>query len=94
MIQRLRLRYGMFWKGKYPPVLRPLFSVFVLILLLGLAGTVDYYVAKAEEYEKEKPVYESYRQVVLDIASHGDSRFVLANGDIFECKGGSLGRAM
>lgn len=84
----LRLRYGLRWKTSWPPVARPLFALFVVLLLYALAGTLDYHVQKAAELERLKPVAESYSDVVV-AAMNGDARFQVGD-EMFECKGGKL----
>lgn len=51
MLAHLRLKHDLRWRGKYPPIARPLFALFVLGLLLLLTGSLDYYYAKAAELE-------------------------------------------
>jgi len=87
-MRSLRLRYGMFWKGCYPPIARPLFGLFVILLLFTLASSMDYYYAKAQELERVLPIKQSYLNVVL-AAMNGDARFQVGN-ELFECRGGRL----
>lgn len=79
----LRLRYGLFWKDKHPAVIRPLFSVFVLMLLYTLASTLDYYIAKAQQLEHEQELKNAYQQIALNCATQaaqgGTAGFVLGN---------------
>ena len=90
MFQGLRFRYGLRWRGKYPPMLRPLFFLAVSILLLSLALTMDYHVAKAQELERIQPVMQSYSDVVVGVMN-GELRMKVGD-ELFECKGGSLGK--
>lgn len=62
----LRLRYGLHWQTKYPPVARPLFGLFVILLLFTLASSMDYYYAKAAELERVEPIKQSYMNALID----------------------------
>lgn len=87
-MDRLRLKYGLHWSGRYPPLARPLFAVFVALLLGVLFLVADGYKAQAEEYERVKPIYQSYLAVVL-AAMNGDAKFQVGEL-LFECRGGRL----
>ena len=84
----LRLKYGLFWPGRYPDLRRHFFGLFVILLLILLAGSMDYHVAKAQELERIEPIKESYMKVVL-AAMNGDARFQVGD-ELFECRGGRL----
>jgi len=89
MFQQIRTRYGLHWRGKYPPVARPLFALFVMLLLFALASSMDYYYAKAAELERLQPVMKSYSDVVVGVMN-GSVRMVVGT-EAFECHGGTLG---
>jgi hypothetical protein len=88
MLNKLRLRYGLFWPSRYPDLRRHLFGLFVILLLVLLAGSMDYYMGKAQELERLRPIKQSYMNVVL-AAMNGDARFQVGD-ELFECKGGKL----
>ena len=69
---------------------RSLFFLAVSILLLSLALTMDYHVAKAQELERIQPVMQSYSDVVVGVMN-GEVRTKVGD-ELFECKGGSLGK--
>ena len=88
MYSKLRLNYGLYWRSKYPPILRPLFALFMLVLLMILASSMDYYYAKAQELERVLPVMKSYSDVVVGVMN-GDVKLAVGE-ELFECRGGKL----
>lgn len=88
MLTKLRLRYGLFWPSRYPDLRRHLFGLFVILLLVLLASSMDYYMEKAQELERLRPIKQSYMNVVL-AAMNGDARFQVGD-ELFECRGGKL----
>ena len=88
MTNYMRLRYGLFWRGKYPPVARPLFALFMLVLLMILASSMDYYYAKAQELDRVTPVLQSYSNVVVGVMN-GEVMMKVGE-ELFECRGGKL----
>lgn len=92
MRTNLRLRYGLFWSSHNAPIpWRYIFGLVVIFLLYTLASTMDYYYAKAMEAEKISVMKDSYEKALIQCIN-GDGRFQWGN-ELFECRGGSLGKA-
>lgn len=97
MMQLLRFRMGLRWQKKRPPVLRPLWAVFVVLLLLALASTLDYNYQQAQELEPVKAERDVYLNTVLNCmnagSTGGTSTFYFPDTkEGFECRAMSLGR--
>jgi hypothetical protein len=60
-----RLHHGLLWAGKYPDLRRHFFGLFVILLLILLAGSMDYHVARSAELERIEPIKESYMQALI-----------------------------
>jgi hypothetical protein len=97
MMQMLRYRLGLRWQKSRPPVARPLWAVFIVMLLLALASTIDYHVQKAAEVEPLKAERDAYLNTVLNCMNAGStggiSTFYFPDSkEGFECRAIPLGR--
>jgi hypothetical protein len=90
-MNNLRLKYGLFWPGRYPDLRRHAFGLFVILLLVLLAGSMDYHVAKAQELERIEPIKQSYMNAL--IACINGSLRMQWGDEIFAGKCEPLGRA-
>jgi hypothetical protein len=85
----MRRRFGMFWQKNRPPMpWRPLAVIVACMLAYSAVAKYDRLEHRAKKMEREMPVYQSYRDVVL-AAMNGDARFQVGN-ELFECRGGKL----
>lgn len=68
-LSTLRLRYGLFWRGRYPPVARPAFLVFVIFLLYVLASTMDYLLQEVQAKEAVESYLSAWQKVGINCAN-------------------------
>ena len=90
-MNNLRLKYGLFWPGRYPDLRRHFFGLFVILLLVLLAGSMDYHVARSAELERIEPIKQSYMNALIDCIN-GSLRMQWGN-ELFVGKCEPLGRA-
>lgn len=83
----LRLRHGLNWRSKYPPV--PWVQMRRLLLVLGmfaLASSLDYYIERAYWAERAADIYAAQARVLHD-CERGAIGYHYQDGRTYQCGG-------
>jgi len=102
MLNNLRLKHGMFWRSTYPNLFsdypgetRLFLLCCALLAALAVVGRVQADEVEYTTHSMQCEAKETLRQSYLDTlvaCMNGDCRFQIGN-ELFELRGGSLGRA-
>lgn len=87
MLTHLRLKHGLLWRGKYPPIpwvhLRRLL---VVLAALVLASSLDYYIERAQFAERAAGLFEARAQA-LSNCEKGATGYYYPDGRAYQCGG-------
>ena len=85
MTNHMRLRWGLYWRTKYPPIpLKQIVLLFLLIALMTLASSLDYAIQRAEAAERAADIFGAQAKVLHD-CERGASGYYYNDGRAFEC---------
>ncbi len=84
-LMHLRLKHGLHWRGKYPPVpWRHVINLTAVIALYALASSLDYYLGAAQAATQAAQVFEAQARVLRD-CERGATGYYYPDGRTFQC---------